>query len=401
VQTGQNLITEAAGNQDLARRKALEDYLKANGYQGPGVGATERVQASTIAPTTVGAAQQAGPTTVGQATVAQGPQNQARGLQMSSIQQLQDIAAGRGPDLASPQLQAGLRAASGEALGAASAATGAERAAARLEAGNAIARGGTDAAIAAAMGQAQRQQQAIGQVGAQAGALRGQDIGLAVDTAGLQQQAANLQAQLEAARQSGNAAEVNRLTALQGQINSGIATGNADLAQQAATGNAERNLRRDVAASTESRGDFTAGQQAANAAGQLAGSTAVDAAKIGQTVANTALDAEAQRRNVANEDAKRRAAGRAAITDTAGQAIAMAAHGGLVTKPTALIAGEAGPELILPVRQDMQGMAARNLSLEAKPFDRATAPSLSSVIGRALMGGVMMDRKAAKARGPY
>jgi hypothetical protein len=57
-----------------------------------------------------------------------------------------------------------------------------------------------------------------------------------------------------------------------------------------------------------------------------------------------------------------------------------AAHGGLVTKPTQLLVGEAGPEIIVPVKQDMPAQLAQALSVGSKPFDRQQAPDLSALL---------------------
>ncbi len=340
---------------------AIGDYNAASGvYEGPGIGATERVNVGAINPTVID----------------QGQSNQARNLQMSGIQQLQDIAAGRGPDVTSPALQAGMRATAGEALGAASAAAGGERAAARLEATQAIGRGGTDAAIAAAQLAAQRQMGAINQIGQQAGALRGQDIGVATS--------------------QGNLTSGEMLTGRGQDI--GVSTGNAD-----------RNLNRDIAASGSDRADYLAGHTVKQGYGNLANTATGTQIQGEQAVSGAMGQGEAIARGQDAEDARRRAAGRQSLVDTGGKLLA-AAHGGLVTKPTHVLAGEAGPELIVPVKADVGQGAKRNLSLEAQPFDRSRAPNLSALLGgqddksgnlggltESLLAGLLLDRQKKRA----
>lgn len=70
------------------------------------------------------------------------------------------------------------------------------------------------------------------------------------------------------------------------------------------------------------------------------------------------------------------AVGAAALT--AAPVAAALKHGGLVTKPTHALIGEAGPELVIPVK-GATARLAKVLGIEAKPFQRKGAPSLSKM----------------------
>jgi hypothetical protein len=219
-------------------------------------------------------AQLANYTPVQRATLDADPQAEIRGLQAGALEGLSELAAGRGPaaDLERARLDAALARVSDEGFAAANASRGAGKGAARLQTALRGVDAGAQAAIAARGNALENQIAARGQ---QVGALQGvraQDIDFAGQAASLEQQANTLDAQIEAARQLGNAQEVNRLTSQQAGLRQQAREFNAQavnqrqqvqgaMTLQAEEGNAGRALTSglDAAGRTDKAAEFGAG----------------------------------------------------------------------------------------------------------------------------------------------
>jgi hypothetical protein len=285
----------------------------------PTIAAARDVTAPTIAPSSlvegVGPlnAALAGGTDVGRAQLSGGPQDQIRNLQTGSLAGLQELAEGKGPaaELEKARLDSALARVSDEAYAAANASRGAGKGAARLQTALALVGEGGKAALAARENALASQIAARGQVVQAAQGVRAQDIDFAGQAAQLEQQANNLQAQIEAARQLGNAAEVNRLTSQQAtlkqqaqefnaQAQNQRAAQQASMGLQAAEGNAGRESQRNIsqAGMTLQASEGNAGREAGRNS-QQAGLTA-DALKFGAGATNDASQAQAGRQQQAN-----------------------------------------------------------------------------------------------------
>lgn len=133
-----------------------------------------------------------GPTAYSQAaTINQGMSNQDRGLQMQNINALQTQAAGGGPSVAAQQAQASSQAAIAGQMAAAASQRGSSNSALGLRAAqNSAAANQQATAQTAVQGRMQEQLNAQQQLGNVIANQQGQDIGLATNQAGLQQQTA-------------------------------------------------------------------------------------------------------------------------------------------------------------------------------------------------------------------
>jgi hypothetical protein len=189
--------------------------------------------AAQIEQTGVGPAETAVFGGVGRAAFNQDPQAQLREQQVADIAMLREGAAGRGPLAGRDTYAAALGRLSDEQMSIVNQATGEDKAAARLEAIQQIGRQGTIAARDAAAMDAQAQQGYAQQLAGATQGARAQDVDVASQVAQLTQQANNLDAQLRQATAMGNVQEINRLTALRGQIEAQRAEAQATLTQGA------------------------------------------------------------------------------------------------------------------------------------------------------------------------
>lgn len=127
--------------------------------------------------------------TIGGATIDTAPSNQIRGQQVGNLSALSDAAAGRGPSAADALFANKLGDVTTTQMGAVGQARGTDRAAQRREAMLQIGRQGMEAANSAAALKAQEQQAARGQLTGALSDVRGTDVGLAAQQAGLTQEA--------------------------------------------------------------------------------------------------------------------------------------------------------------------------------------------------------------------
>lgn len=221
------------------------------GAQGPVptrmVAAPALGQASTVLEPDNLVANQAQFTPVARTTLDADPQREIREMQTGALGGLAELAQGKGPaaELERARLDQSLARLSDEAYAAANASRGAGRGAAKLQTALGLTNAGAQAAIAARANALENQIAARGQqVGALQG-VRGQDIDFAGQAASLEQQANNLEAQIEAARQMGNAQEVNRLTSQQAGLRQQAREFNAQAVNQRTEFGATQQLRAD------------------------------------------------------------------------------------------------------------------------------------------------------------
>jgi hypothetical protein len=351
------------------QRQAIIDYRPtptAQGTQTP-------VQAATVSEAQRLQAAMQGQTTVGSADLA--------GLQASAQGQ------GAVGQLAAARLQQALRAGAAQASGIAQGATGAARKGALRTAALAANRNAMDAGAKTAEMQA-------------AGAIQAQ-----TQVAGLQQQRANLQGQLDQARAAGDQQAINSLQAKMADLDQQTKQFNAGQTQTAAT------TRNDQALAAQGQDE---NQRVANERLKLDAQGAIENSAKGLldeaqreatlSMARQQLDLAERRFQLEADEAKKAQANQdrmfwaSVISNVAGGLVGAisapptppgppkAAHGGLVTKPTEVLVGEAGPELIVPVNQDVGARLARALSVGAQPFDRQGAPDLSALLAL-LKGG--------------
>jgi hypothetical protein len=309
------------------------------------------VDASTITDAQRLSAAMQGQTTVGSADLA--------GLQASAQGQ------GAVGQLAAARLQQALRAGAAQASGIAQGATGAARKGALRTAALAANRNAMDAGSKVAELQA-------------AGAVQAQ-----TQVAGLQQQRANLQGQLDQARAAGDQQAINTLQAKMADLDQQTKQFNATQTQTAATTNNEQGL---AAQGEEER------QRVENERLKLDASKAATDAAAGLLSENdrrAQLDL-AYKKLADAQDEGEKSFWQGLITSLISRAAGAlvpgppttpkAAHGGLVTKPTEVLVGEAGPEIIIPVNQDVGARLAKALSVGSQPFDRQAAPDLSALL---------------------
>lgn len=348
----------ASGND---QRQAVVDYTPtptAAGTQVP-------VQASLVSPADRLAAAMQRDTTVGSA----------------DLGALRATAQGQGAvgQLATARLQQALRAGAAQASGIAYGATGAAR--------KGAARTAALAANQAALGAGSKvaELQAAGAVQAQ------------TQVAGIEQQRANLQGQIDQARASGDQDAINTLQAKMADLDQQTKTFNAGQEQTAAT------TRNDQGLAAQAEGER---QRVANERLKLDATKAIEDSAKGLldeaqreatlAMARTQLDlaerkfqaeVDQAKKAQANEDRKFWADVIARVAGAVVPKPPAAAHGGLVTRPTQVTVGEAGPEIIVPVDVDVGARLARALSLGAKPFDRQGAPDLSALLQLLKSGG--------------
>lgn len=226
-----------------------------------------------------------GPVSVGRAAIDTGQANQMKGDERASIRELQRVASGAGPSAAEEELKGAMAESAQQQMAMAASARGAQRAGAMREATIAAGEGAFKAAKAAAAAKAAEQATARGQLSAAISNARGADIQLAAKSADLEQQANDLQGQIDAAKARGDADAANRLALSQADLRTrakefGAAAGNraeevnagaanrrasekAGLTFEAATGNANRSQQRNI---TQSQLDTEAGLQGAHEA---------------------------------------------------------------------------------------------------------------------------------------
>ena len=297
----------------------------------PNSAAPNQQQFNNAVGTMVANTTRAAPAAPGAVTYNTDGSEQTRGQQQQNITQLQAAAAGQGPaaDLARARLASALRAGGAQAAGVAYGATGQNRKAATLMA----ALGANQSALAA---------------GDQVAQLEAQDR-------------MNAQTQLANALQGARSQDLSQ----------------AGTAATVGAGNADRTLKY--------------GDQVLQY-GQLNEGAARDVVQTGNE--NEALKDARARLKIAEQQNDRAgieywagvitnllgtAARVVASPGSAASEPAKLAHGGIVTRPTHALVGEAGPEIILPV-DNVPERLARALAVDRKPFDRADAPDLSRLL---------------------
>lgn len=139
-------------------------------------------------------------------------------LQNESIKMLQAAAAGSAPSVAEAQLAQAMNRAASQQMGVAAGARGADALAMQREAMLGIGQQGLEAGAAAAAGRAAEMTGAREALAGAVGQARGQDIDLYTKMEGLKAQRSNLELELQAAAQEGNAERVTKLEALKRQL---------------------------------------------------------------------------------------------------------------------------------------------------------------------------------------
>ncbi len=361
-----------------------------------------KVTPSTVtAPKLAPAAQQA-PTTVQATTLDTTQADQSRGIQVGALDALQQTAAGRGAggEVAVARLKQSLQRGAEVASGVVHQARGSERKGLRLAAALQQGQGAVEAANQIETLNAQDRQAAQAQVGTQAATIRAGDTDIAGKKADLDSRRTTLQAQLDDARNRNDTAAINDFTKKIADLDLDAQKFSAAQTQSADTGNAERdvsvqdkNIGRGIEVADLKIRASKAVQDAAQ--GILTESTRQENIKM----AKAQLVLAQKQFDLADNEAKRKAAQEnkdfwlKAIVGLAGVAMKVAAaHGGLVEEPTELLVGEAGPELIIPIKGKITTALREALALDAKPFNSAKAPKLKDVLE--LLKAAMRPEKA-------
>jgi hypothetical protein len=227
--------------------------------------------------------------------------------------------------------------------------------------------------------------------------------------ADLDAQKKQTQATLDQARAAGDQAAINNAQAEMLRIDTEIKKANADLMQRTEQGNADRDLDAQTANDAASREDYRIREEARREDARLR----LEATQAMQQAAQGLLQ-EAQREELIKQaraqialaeqelqfakDEAARAAARekrgfwsqllgsilqGATTVGAAYVTKKAAHGGIVNQPTHLLAGEAGPEIVVPITPSAAQRLGQAMAVDAKPFkgpvdDRALATLLAS-----------------------
>lgn len=405
---------------------------RAREVRAPTLGPVERAEAAMAMAAPVS---RVGPTQG--VTIDRGGSDSARAIQGEAIQATRDVLSGKAPSVAELQLRDTLNRNVQQQNAIRAGARGLSAASARRQAAQNIARLNLDTGAAGALLRAKEVEGARNSLGSMATDVRGQDIGLATSQAGLdstriQSDADRLakenltEAQLRtdvsqsnAANQTGvsqfNAGQANQRQVQQGQMQLQAEEGNAGREQQTNIANAgfEQGAREANMGATNQRAvdqgritadnnqfNATQGNQvgAQNADRELEGRNLDDdraASLRGDMVSAGRSAAESELGGIrTDEDAKKR---RTDVVANVGKSAAAAfglARGGLVTRPTHALIGEAGPELVIPVK-DVSPEDRRRFAIEARPFSRAAAPPLRTVIDRA---AETRDRRRQAAR---
>lgn len=219
---------------------SLERTAPAERVSAPTLSPTERATAATamaapvsrVGPTqaaSIGPAERATAGYMNGATIATGPQGEARGVQQEAIDATRDVLTGKAPSVAELQAREQLNRNVSDIQSQAAGARGLGAASARRNAARNMARAGSDALASGQLARAQEVATARGQLGGLATDTRGQDIGLATNQAGLTQDASKFNA--------GEAGTTSRYNAGQ---NNQVNTAQAGLTQQAGQNDADR-----------------------------------------------------------------------------------------------------------------------------------------------------------------
>lgn len=391
-----------------------QPYESITNRERPVIGAGKVVASTARHPGQIDAAEQRS-TTVQGTKLDTSQQDQIRNLQLQGVQDLQQSAAGQGAvqQSAAARMKLALQRQTEAASGLAAQARGAERKGLRRMAMQQASQRGLDAALgiqAQAGDQAQAAQNTL--VGALQGA-RSQDVDVASKQAALDQEKKTLQAQLNAARAANDQAAINAANLKLADLQQRTREFNATQTQSAATGNADRNLQAQTATVTADQNQdklrLDAQQAVRDAASGLLSENArqeqLAFARQQLQLAEREFE-ELKRRNAAEEEFNRSQANKqfwaGVITSLisggaqAGTALInrqkpQAKFGGITNGET--IAGEAGPELVIPIHGRLSKKLAAELAVENKPFGAGIpASKVASLLAAA-------NLRAQKAKG--
>lgn len=412
---------ERAAGVDLGPAATMEaaQLARAREVSAPALGSVERAQAALAMAAPV---QRVGPTQA--ATIDRGGSDDARSIQSEAIRATRDVLSGAAPSVAERQLQETLNQNVQQQNAVAAGARGLSAASARRQAAQNIARLNLDTGAKGALLRAQEQATARGQLGGLATDTRGQDIGLATSQAGFQQQATQsdadraVQENLTQARLGTDVSQSNAANATGiAQFNAGQANQRGNLQGQmqlqAAEGNAGRDVQQNVAQAgfqqqaglanmgavndrASEQGRLTQGNQQFNATqGNQVATNNADRVLTGQgqddrraselrgsmiSAGRSSAESELGGLRV-DEEAKARRTGLVSnVAKSTAAAFGLAA-GGVVTRPTLALVGEAGPEVVMPVSR-VTPDERRRFAVSQRPFSRDSAPPLSAVVQR-------------------
>ena len=314
----------------------------------------------------------------GQTTIDTTQSNETRGQQQENIADLQKAARGQGPaaDLARARLAQALRRSGAQVAGMVQGATGQNRKAALLQAALAGNEAALNAGEQVAVIEAQDRQQAQIQLGNVLQGVRGQDIGLATSQAGLNQETElfNTGATNDATQRDAD----RDLSYTEFMATYRIALEDLRLRVE--------KFKTDAAQGVLTEASRQEGIKMAREGLRLA------------TIRLEKIEIPGAERAAAEADRDFWLKALETLVSVGTKVAAAAAHGGVVTKPTKMLVGEAGPEIIIPVN-DVPSRLAKALAVDRKPFDRKDAPDLGVLLA-ALKGMRQEDGPSTAALPP-